>query len=311
MDRHEHDLVVAHALDDLDDVLAVLAAQPAGGFVEQVDVGPADHVQPDVEPLALAAAERLLHRAADDGVAALVEAEFDELAVDAPGAFAAGEVRRTQRRREGQVFLDGQLFVEGVVLRDVGDVAAQFVEVVVEGAAVEDDLAAVGPVLPGDGAQERALAAAARAHDADHLAARGGEGDVVHGLLAVAEGMPQVAHLQHADDVALLLDDALGEIAPQHLAHVDADHVAVGQPRGVRTGTSPTMIARLAWSTSRLADLLVVVAGNLQQHVAARAGERRMSSASSGWGCWKRGTRSCWRGVGTGRRARGRGGAGR
>ena len=73
----------------------------------------------------------LFHRAAHERTAPLVEPEFDQLAVDAPGALAARKVRRAQGGGEGQVFLDGELFVEGVVLRDVGDVAAQVVEAVV------------------------------------------------------------------------------------------------------------------------------------------------------------------------------------
>ena len=60
----------------------------------------ADHIEADVEPFALAAAERLFHRAADDAVAPLVQAELDELAFDAAGAVAPGKMRRADGRGE-------------------------------------------------------------------------------------------------------------------------------------------------------------------------------------------------------------------
>ena len=90
--------------------------------------------------------------------------------------------------------------------------------------------------------------------------------------LARAEGVPQVARFEHADDVAFLLDDALGEVAAQHLAHVDADEVAVGEARGVAHGHVADEDRAAGLEHFQLADLLLVVAGDFQQHVAARAG---------------------------------------
>ena len=82
VDRHEDDLVVGHAADDLDDVLGILGREAAGRLVEEVDVGRADHVQADVETLALAPAEHLPLGSPDDLLAALVEAQLRKLAVD-------------------------------------------------------------------------------------------------------------------------------------------------------------------------------------------------------------------------------------
>ena len=62
VDGDEDDLVVRHRADDLDDVLAVLRAEAACRFVEKENVRAGDHVQADVQPLALAAGERLFHR---------------------------------------------------------------------------------------------------------------------------------------------------------------------------------------------------------------------------------------------------------
>ena len=72
-------------------------------------------------------------------------------------------------------------------------------------------------------------------------------------MSCVAEAVVEVAHLEAADDVPLLLDDALGEVAAEELAGIDADGVAILQLASVpRTGVSPTMIGRSASITSSL-----------------------------------------------------------
>ena len=114
---------------------------------------------------------------AGEAVAALAQAEFDEFRVDAALAFARRrEVRAADGGGEVDVLLDGEEGVEGVLVGDVGDVGGQdVVEVLVEREAVEEDRAAHGLQVAGEHAEQGALAAAARAHDADHLAALGAE----------------------------------------------------------------------------------------------------------------------------------------
>ena len=73
MDRDEHDLVVGHASDDLDDVLGILGGKAARRLIEEVDVGSADHIEADIQPLALASAEHLALGATDHLAAAFVE----------------------------------------------------------------------------------------------------------------------------------------------------------------------------------------------------------------------------------------------
>ena len=229
VDRDEDDLVVRHAPDDLDDMLRVLGGETTRRLVKEVDVGSADHVEADVEALALAAAEDLAVRSPDDLAAALVEPQLGQLAVDAALAFAAGEVGGADRGREAQVLLDGELFVEGVVLRDVGDVLEEGVEIPVEGALVELDLPGDRGELAGQGPQQSALAASARPHDADHLAPLDVEGEAVQGVVAAAEPADKIPDLQRADDVSLLLDDPVGEVAAEHLTGIDPDRVAILQ----------------------------------------------------------------------------------
>ena len=54
------DLVVRHSADDLHDVLGVLRGEAGSRFIEKINVRHADHIEPDVEAFALAAAQRFL-----------------------------------------------------------------------------------------------------------------------------------------------------------------------------------------------------------------------------------------------------------
>ena len=64
--------------------------------------------------------------------AALVEAEFRNLAIDTSQAFTPGEERGSDGRGKGEVLLNRELLVEGVVLGDVGDVLKQDIEVFIQ-----------------------------------------------------------------------------------------------------------------------------------------------------------------------------------
>ena len=271
MDRHQDDLVVGHRTDDVDDVLAVLGAEAAGGFVEEEHVGGADHVQADVEPFAFPAGEPFLDWAAHHRVAAFTQAELDEFALDAPGAVPAGEMGGADGGGELEVFLDGEVLVEGVVLGDVRNEAFEFVELRVEGLAVEQDLALAGLELSGDGPHERGFAAAAGAHHADHLAPAHMEGDAVEAALRAPEPVGNIPQLEAGDDVAFLLDDALREVAAQHLARVDADAVAVAQFLGAAHRHVPDEDRAVGLDDLQFADLGLVIAEDLEQHLAAGA----------------------------------------
>ena len=272
MDRHEDDLVVRHPPDDLDDVLGVLGGEAAGRFVEEVDVGRADHVEADIEALALTAAENLAVGIADDFPAALVEAELGDLAVDASLAFTARKVRRADRRGKLQVFLDRELFVEGVVLRDVGDVLEESLEVAVERALVEQHLAGDRLELAGQGTQQGALSTTTRSHDADHFTALDREGEVVEGGVTAAEAGDEIADIQRADDITLFLDDAVGEVAPKHLAGIDPDGVAILKVHGAPNGDVPHYDRTVGLQHLDSTLLLLVVAGDPKGHFTADTG---------------------------------------
>src|SRR5712691_7435269 len=83
--------------------------------------------------------------------------------------------------------------------------------------------------------------------------------------------MRYLGHLESANDVALLLDDALGKITAQELSHVDPDRVAIlqGICRSYRHVADQDRT--VGFDHFQFSDALVVIAENLQQNVAARS----------------------------------------
>ncbi len=176
-----------------------------------------------------------------------------------------------------KILPDGQVLVEGVFLRDVTDVALELVEILIKRLAIEQDLSAASAEAARPSTFRSVLLPEPLAPITQTSSPRlTAEGNAVQRHLAVAETMSHIAHLERANDVALFLDDSFGKIAAQELADVDPDGVAILQSGAVvRTGVSPTMIGRSASITSSCADPLVVIAENLQQHVAARPGRKQ------------------------------------
>ena len=144
-----NDLVVRHSADDLQDMLGVLRGEAGSGLIEKINIGHADHIEANVEAFALAAAQRFALRAAHHCVPAFAEAELDQLCLQTPGAIASRQVRRADLRRKLQILADGEMLVEGVLLRHVTDIVLENVEVRKKGLSVEDNFAAAGPELPG------------------------------------------------------------------------------------------------------------------------------------------------------------------
>src|SRR4029079_10950758 len=139
MDGDQDDLVVRHRTDDLDDMFAVLRAEAARRLVEQKNVRRTDHIEPHVQPLPFPAGEPLFHRAADDRIAPFTQSEFDQLSFDSSGAIATRKVRRTDGGGKLEILFDGEMIIEGVVLRNIGDEMLERLEMRVKRLAVEQD----------------------------------------------------------------------------------------------------------------------------------------------------------------------------
>src|SRR5262245_7324960 len=136
-------------------------------------------------------------------------------------------MRCTDRCRELQILTNGAVFIERVLLRHVTDVLLQDVEISIKRLSVEQNFAARRLKLAGKHSHQRAFARTACSHHANKLSTGDGEGNSIEANLAFAKAVCDFVQLEAANDVSLLLDDALQEIASQNLADVDSNHVAV------------------------------------------------------------------------------------
>src|SRR5205085_6723168 len=134
---------------------------------------------------------------------------------------------RANRGRELQIFADGQVFIELVLLRNVTDVTLELIEIRIKLLVIEQDLTARRLQLSGQHLEQRAFPGTARPHHANQLPAHNVEGNALQPDIAAAEVMRDLAYLQGANDVALFLDDALGKIALQELPNIDANGIAI------------------------------------------------------------------------------------
>src|SRR3954470_6019006 len=124
-------------------------------------------------------------------------------------------MRRTDRGRGIQGLANRKVLIEGILRRNITDVALQFVEILIERLPIEENVPSTRLQLPRDHFHERAFAGSARAHYANELAPRDGEGNSFQPDVATAEAVRHFAQLERPNDVALLFDDALGKIAAQ------------------------------------------------------------------------------------------------
>src|SRR4029077_12759899 len=116
---------------------------------------------------------------------------------------------------------------------------------------------------------ERALSTAAGAHHANELAARDAKGDPLETNLALAKSVRDFVCLESANDIALFLDDSFRKAASQKLANVDSNRIAVFERR-CRAHHGVTHHDRaIRLDHFQLTNSLIVIAEDLQQHVAA------------------------------------------
>src|SRR5438094_6639750 len=183
-------------------------------------------------------------------------------------------MRCTDRRRELQILTNGEVLVEGVLLRHVADVLLQNVEVSVEGLPVEQDFAARRLELAGKHSHQRAFARAACAHHANKLSTRDAEGNSIEANFAFAKTVCDFIQLQAANDVSLLLDDALQKIASQNLSDIDSNDVAVLEFRGRTNRIVAHHDSTVRFNDRKRAYSPVVIAKYCQQHISPRPGTR-------------------------------------
>jgi hypothetical protein len=157
---------------------AQLGVKVGERLVEQEHVRLADQRAGQRDPLALPAGE--LARLAGEQV---VDAEQ----LDRPACLALllGLAEPLGPEREDDVLHDALVRVQGVALEDHGDLARPRGQLV-DDPPPDEHLALGGLLEPGDGAQQRGLAAPRRAEEDEVLALLGGEVDAVDGVHAPA-----------------------------------------------------------------------------------------------------------------------------
>src|SRR5262252_9227351 len=138
----------------------------------------------------------------------------------------------TDRRRELQIFTNGEVLIERILLRHVTDVLLENVEISVERLPVEQNFAARRLKLAGKHLHQCAFARATCAHHTNKLATRDAKGNSVEANFALPKTMCDFVQLEAANDVSLLLDNALQKIASQNLSDINSNDVAVLEVRG-------------------------------------------------------------------------------
>src|SRR6266487_2262302 len=181
-------------------------------------------------------------------------------------------MRRANRRRKEQIFADGEMFVERVLLRHVTDVVFQFVEVLIERLPVKEDFPAGGLKLASQHSHPRSFSRAARTHHTNQLTASNTKGDSLETNLAFAKAVCDFVCLKSTNDIALFFDDPFRKVASQKLADIDSNGIPIFERRCGAHHSVTNHDRAIRFDYFQLTDPPIVIAENLQQHVAARAG---------------------------------------
>src|SRR5262245_15632266 len=179
------------------------------------------------------------------------------------------------RCRELQIFTNGEVLVERVLLRHVADVLLQNVEVPVERLSVKQNFAAGGLELAGKHSHQCAFARTACAHHANKFSTRDAERNSFEANLALPKTVCDFVQLEAANDVPLLLDDALQKIASQNLSDIDSNDVAVLEFRSRADRIIAHHDSTIRFNDLKRAYAPIVIAKYFQQHISGRAGRKQ------------------------------------
>ena len=234
--------LVGETAEQPHDVDGVFGGEAAGGLVEEEQRRLGDELLGEVDPLALTAGDPLSDGIADLHVAGLLDLQLGENALNfGVDLFVAGVGRQAEPGGVVERLVDGELREDDVVLRDISDVSAEGVVVLVEVGSVEEALSFAGDRVAVEGHHQGCLASAGGAHQADEFGGEDGEGDVVEDALAAARRLG-VGHIDGdtfglQDDVAeiLLSEDAGGGVEAELEA---SDGEAIGSRDADRTDDS-------------------------------------------------------------------------
>src|SRR5262249_32332385 len=167
------------------------------------------------------------------------------------------------------------MLVERVLLRHVTKVLLQNIEISVERLSIEQDFTAAWLELPGEHSHQRAFSGTACAHHANKFTTRDAEGNSIQANLAFAKTVCDFVQLEGANDVSLLLDDALQKIASQNLSDIDSNDVAVLKFRCGANRIVAHHDSTVCFDDLNRAYSPIVIAKYFQQHISGRAGRKQ------------------------------------
>src|SRR4030095_7064051 len=113
------------------------------------------------------------------------------------------------------------------------------------------------------------------AHHTNKLSTRDAEGNSIEANLALAKTVCDFVQLKAANDVSLLLDDALQKIASQNLPDIDSNDVAVLELRGRADRVVTHHDSTVRFNDLKRAYSPIVIAKYFQQHISGRTGRKQ------------------------------------
>ena len=167
--------------------VGVRGGQARCGLVHEQDGRFADQFERDVQPLALAAADGFGQRIAHLEVGDLLLLEFGQHPADALAALGGREPGQAQPGVVVQIFPDGQVFEQQVVLRHGADDAFERGGIPMQIDAVEEHAACLGRQAAVEQLDQRGFAHAAAAHHGDQPPAGLAEGKIFDAGFATRE----------------------------------------------------------------------------------------------------------------------------
>ncbi len=224
-DDEENAAVQRSIFQHFDHVERVARGESRGRFVEQEDFVVAQQLESDVQPLALAAAQRLVERPAGAHVATLAQADFAQRLAHHRLDPVRRLGRHAQPRGVFEVLADRQVLEKQIVLRHEADARLE-PRVAMQLRAVDAHGSARRLGRAGEDAQQGGFAGAARAEDADQIAALRLEGHLVDADRSIGKVVGQAIGRKILDAGRVAADDI-----PIHLQAEarESQALAVGQ----------------------------------------------------------------------------------